>query len=63
MASSGTIIPPGIWKVFSKVGESLFLNLIVASTTPRYINSVEAPEIIASCLNPPIDANNKPKAV
>ena len=58
----GTVYPPGILNVFNSEAKLLsLLNFIVESAMPRLINKDEALEIMANCLNPPIDASKKPK--
>ena len=58
----GTVYPPRILnKSLSETKFFILLSLIVASETPNYIIKIEALEMIASCLNPPKEANRKPK--
>lgn len=59
-AIMGIILPPGTRKDFSEVVVSLFLNFMVAKTTPRYKIKSEALDKTANCLKLPVMDMRKP---
>ena len=59
-AKIGAVYPPGIRKLFGSDNPFLsLLSFIVATAIPKEISNEVALEMMANCLNPPIDARIK----